>query len=292
MLKEQLFETIAYATGVGLGTRCVTNGYWGKTEKSARRIASRLKEVGLSEINISTGLDHQQWVPLESIVRCAVALDEIQIRTLITVEKDTNESVCWEAINTEPSIKVLLKKKSPLFSVVTNVWMPFWENSVLREDGKNITERGVDQGCKQLFGNLVVTPHKVISACCGLTFEHIPEMRLGKYSDAPLKTYISDMADDFLKLWIHMDGPRAIAQAVLGDKRNARMEAAVHICQECAILHQDPEIIDAIKKRYREFMPEVIQRYLIRSFLSEAIPLSVAVAKTDQAAHNVGVTIE
>jgi hypothetical protein len=256
MLKEDLYETIAYASSCELLTRCVTNGYWGARKESAVRIAKLVREAGLTEINISTGLDHQQWVSFESVVNCSTAL----------IEKDSSESTCWKAANEHPDIKRMLSSNSKKLTLICNTWMPFKTDSIGRGDSDN---KVLDSGCHQLFSNLVITPHEVVSACCGLTFEHIPEMRLGNYKSKHLSEYIDEVASDFLKLWIHVDGPRQVARSILGDKRNMQIEDSVHICQACAVLHQDKEIRTALENHYHEFVPDVVGRYMLNKLLEQ-----------------------
>ncbi len=59
MLKADLFEAIQYCSEKGLQSRCVTNVYWAKRDKKAKHYAIKLRETGITEINTSTGLDHQ-----------------------------------------------------------------------------------------------------------------------------------------------------------------------------------------------------------------------------------------
>jgi len=262
MLKEQLFKAIEYATGRSLRTRCVTNGYWGKTPAAAARNARRLREAGIGEINISTGLEHQEWVPFQSVVNCAQALAAEGIFTLVTVEKDTEESGCWNAAVEHPVVAALLESKPPKLKLMCNSWMPFHADAQPRKEQRS---RGSDKGCDQLFSNLVITPYKMVSACCGLTYEHIPEMRLGSVGSKPLDAFVTDVADDFLKIWIHMDGPKEVVRKVTGRSSNELMDATVHICQACAVLHQNAEFRKLLRERYHEFVPEVIGRFLLRT---------------------------
>lgn len=268
MLKEELFKTIAHASACGLGTRCVTNGYWGKTPRSAERNAKRLRESGITEINISTGLEHQEWVPFESVVNCASALAKEGIFLLITVEKDTAESTCWETVTGHPVVKELVEARPAKLKLICNSWMPFHADAAPRAQQRGYI---AEKGCEQLFSNLVVTPYRMVSACCGLTYEHIPEMRLGAVGSKPLAGFVTDIADDFLKIWIHMDGPKEIVRKVTGKASNALMDGTVHICQACAILHQDAEFRAALQARYAEFVPEVIGRFLLRNAIYETV---------------------
>lgn len=68
LLKEDLFEAINYASSLGLATRVVTNGYWAKTDESAKEMVERLVSAGLTEINFSAGDEHAKFVPLDRIV--------------------------------------------------------------------------------------------------------------------------------------------------------------------------------------------------------------------------------
>lgn len=72
LLRDDLFSSIKFATNLGLKTRCVTNGFWGKTIDSAKTVTKKLIWAGLTEINFSTGIDHQEWVPLASIANASL----------------------------------------------------------------------------------------------------------------------------------------------------------------------------------------------------------------------------
>jgi len=86
LLRQDLDAAIERATSRGLATRCVTNGYWATSPRAARERILPLYEAGLTELNFSTGDDHQKFVPFERIVHGAVAAAESGIRALIVVE--------------------------------------------------------------------------------------------------------------------------------------------------------------------------------------------------------------
>ena len=56
---KDLDTAIAYAHGLALFTRCVSNGYWGSSLQAARKRVNPLAEAGLTELNLSTGDEHQ-----------------------------------------------------------------------------------------------------------------------------------------------------------------------------------------------------------------------------------------
>lgn len=73
LLGEDLDKIVKYASQKGLFVRVVTNGFWAKTFKKAYLRLNKLVQLGLSEVNLSTGNEHQEWVSYDSIVNAAVA---------------------------------------------------------------------------------------------------------------------------------------------------------------------------------------------------------------------------
>lgn len=266
-LKSDLYAGIQAATLNGKMSRCVTNGYWGNTLSNARTIAEKLKDAGLSEINFSTGVDHQEHVPLSSVINAVQACAELGIWTMITIEKDTETSSCRETINTNPLILELLSNRKLMLQ--NNTWMPFKLDYVDR--GVQIHQDDLMQGCEQIFNNLVVTPHGRISGCCGLTFEHIPEMKLGSIGDKDaLRKAYDEQLNDFLKIWIKVDGPTSIIEQLMGSGYIENSIGTVsHNCQSCVYLHKKPEIVSALKENYEKYMSNVLIKYHASEFVSK-----------------------
>ncbi|HET7370556.1 MAG TPA: radical SAM protein, partial [Gammaproteobacteria bacterium] len=162
LLKEDLYAAIRHATSKNLLTRCVTNAFWGKTATHAKKVVEELVAAGLTELNISTGLDHQKWVPFSSVVTAAKILVDAGIRTLITIERDSETSRCYTTAIENRTVTTLLKEHPDRFYIQTNSWMPFHDDAVPRARIEDRTQ--LKQGCPQLFHNTVVTPHNKLSA--------------------------------------------------------------------------------------------------------------------------------
>ncbi len=275
LLKHDLFAAIAHARSVGLRTRCVTNGFWGKTPTQCRQTVRQLVRAGIDEINISTGHDHQHWVPVQRVIRAAQTLVARGIFTLVTVEMDTPDSHCLQQLAGDPDIGRLLRRPA-LFRLQCNSWMPFREAGRMRRMLND--KSALHRGCSQLFHNVTLTPRLELAACCGLTMEHIPEMKLGPASTAAsMATRYYGQLEDFLKIWIHVDGPSTIITRLFGDAAREDLRDVVHICQACAILHQHPEIRARLQRRYREFVPDVMSRFYLRHHIdSGSVPATGA----------------
>ena len=88
LLGDDLVEAVGFASRLKIKTRCVTNGFWAKSEHAGRRILTELKKAGLNELNISTGDFHQRYVPEETIINAALLGVELDLdQTLIVVEQ-------------------------------------------------------------------------------------------------------------------------------------------------------------------------------------------------------------
>ena len=188
LLKEDLCRAVSHCTSLGLRSRIVSNGSWAKRMERARQTCTRLHGAGLSELNLSTGRDHQAWVAQDSVINAAEAAVDTGLRVLVTIETDTAESRCLAAMRSDARVARLAE--NPLFGLQSNYWMPFHGGAPAREQTPDLEQ--LRKGCSQVFENVVVTPRDEVSACCGLTFEHIPEMRLGKCSGANLAERIAN----------------------------------------------------------------------------------------------------
>ncbi|UNE61523.1 radical SAM protein [Xanthomonas oryzae] len=266
LLKDDLIAVIAEATSLGLVTRIVSNGSWGKTKATAKRLADKLAGAGLCELNISTGKDHQEWVPQESVVNAVEAAFHAGVLTLVTVEADTADSAKLSSLMKDPTLKTL---RSRGVIVQSNSWMSFKDTGEERDHALTTGRRATP--CEQIHSNIVVTPYGEVSACCGLTLEHIPEMKLGKMDEGVSDTYLRQR-DDFLKYWLRMDGPGEIVRKVMGDERaDELLSNSVHICQDCVLLHKNPEIRERIAATYEQFVPEVMSRYALTSAIDQLV---------------------
>lgn len=274
LLKEDLFAAVAHASSLDLYTRIVSNGSWAKSIEHALLVADKLKKAGITEINISTGVDHQEWVPLTSVINAAFALMKKGIPVLVTVEADSKTSDCLKQLAAHPVIRDGLRTKT--LRLQGNSWMPFHADAEEREVPD--VRKELRSGCKQIFESLVVTPHDNLSACCGLTLEHIPEMRLGKNDGTNMSALYASQLDDFLKYWIYMDGPYSIIERLAGPGKDEYLSDVVHICQACAILHKTPALRTLMAENFEDYVPEVLSRFAI----SQAELLTVSPSREGQ----------
>lgn len=263
LLQRDLDAAVAHAHRLGLRTRCVTNGYWAINERAATERLSSLRAAGLDELNISTGDEHQQFVPFERVVDAAIASARLNITTLIVVEGCREAAFTARvAVENERLRAFAATDAAANLKILTNVWMPFHANRSVTHDPERLPEA---RGCDNVLTNVVITPHEQLAACCGLTMEHIPEMKLGDLRSATMGSLYDSQYSDFMKLWLWLDGPHAIYRFALSKDPSLQTAALDnHHCYACAIVHQHPRVRRLLAEHYTEAMVDVLHRYYLR----------------------------
>ncbi|GAB4483205.1 MAG: radical SAM/SPASM domain-containing protein [Burkholderiaceae bacterium] len=269
LLRDTLFAALRQCRQRSLLTRLVSNGSWGKSATSAHHFAARLAQAGLAELNLSTGPEHREWIPLQSVENAARAALEHGLRTVVSVESGPDGPPAKE---TYAVLAALAQQQPALFRLIYSSWMTFKTSGTGSTGPTRSVPREVFGPCDQLFKNIVVTPHRAISACCGLTFEHIPEMKMGTLADAPrgndlVRAYQATL-NDFSKIWLAVEGPATVLRRALGTAADALIASSHHICEVCALMHQNEEAVAELRRIYAEYAPSVLQRFGLKTFES------------------------
>lgn len=267
LLRDDLVAAIARATKHGLATRCVTNGYWATSKQAAARRIAPLYEAGLSELNFSTGDDHQKFVPYERIVHGAITSAEFGLRALIVIEGSKEARFTFKEAVEHPLLAEFLSL-SPAranLDLLNNIWIPFKDDAAITQPDAAYRSRDRlerFQGCDNVLENMVITPHEKLASCCGLTFEHIPEMKLGDLHRRGMRDLYDSQMEDFIKIWIRVEGPEKIFDfATRKDPGIPFPDGATHPCQTCAALFLNPRVRAVLQEHYLEKVPEVMFRY-------------------------------
>lgn len=263
-LGDNLLRAIQTATDLGLATRCVTNGYWAKADSSAQRWLQRLKEVGLTEINFSTGDHHAKYVPLDTVLRGIYTMCEGGIPTAVNIE-------LFQDSQTLPILKStfrIWKQKYPHLSIHYGLWIPNGGKTKLShpQTFQWEKERPHFRGCNSVMSTLTIRPDEKLIACCGLYLDYVSQMILGDLLKETLSEILrkEQQRDDFLKIWIAVEGPEAVL--LYASKYNPRIRYAiktkyVHPCQTCLLVYKRPDFRKAIALACKEHMERVYGIY-------------------------------
>jgi MoaA/NifB/PqqE/SkfB family radical SAM enzyme len=266
LLGDDLATAIEYATSLGLRTRCVTNGYWAKSLRHGRRRLSAIVEAGLKELNVSTGDFHQQWVAQDTVVNAACLAVEAGLRnTVVMVELQKERRVTAASIAADPRVRELLAVEGAPFRLIESPWMPMnAEDHIAQSDNQLLSRRTLHLrgGCESVLRTLVVTPERRFGFCCGLTRERVPELN-APWDRGTLNDLLDAGSRDFMKIWLHVDGPeRILAWAAGKDSRIDWEGRYAHHCHACFALYADPLVREAIRTHHRERIDDVLARYV------------------------------
>jgi hypothetical protein len=263
LLGENLLEIISYAKAKGLMVRIVTNGYWAKTYETALARLGELIHAGLHEINFSTGDDHMEWVPYDNIVYGCMASFDLGITCIVNVEKHDKASFRAETFYEDERLKPYFgstREDKPVLRIESGVWIKFDKDSEISYNELLFTTDS-GKGCTSLFNTIVVNPYSQVIACCGLTSEYILPLRLGSAQAHPIKNLYESQFNDFLKIWLFVEGPMSILKFIYSKRNIPHGSIKGHICYICAEIFKDPENIASLKEHYKEAMARVLLKY-------------------------------
>ena len=262
LLGTKLDVLIARATEYGLITRCVTNGYWATSRQAAEKRLDRLTAAGLKEINFSTGTFHAQYVPVERIVHGAYASAQAGLTTLVNIEICNESDFDVGAVTKHPDLVDMIADHRVI--IQRNVWIESDGSSSISHAAENSRfNDNRKSGCSTVLNVLTVTPDQSLVACCGLHLEKIPDLHLGSVADSSIGDLLNKTPDDFLKIWIHVEGPERILEFVKKYVPNYKLPLkSVHPCETCLHLYQDERAKAILREHYREVESEVTSMYL------------------------------
>ncbi len=268
LLRDDLNKAVARATSLGLSTRCVTNGYWAKRIAHGRKRLGSLVEAGLKELNISTGDYHQRWVSQDAVVNAASLGVELGLEeTVVVVELQKERRVGRQTLMQDPRIQKLVQNERTRFRIIESPWMPMDYKERIEHHHDNLLNRTtlhLRGGCTSVLKTIVVTPDQQLGFCCGLAREQIPELNV-PWDGGALGPILEAGAQDFMKIWLSVDGPdRILAWAATKNPDIEWENRFSHHCHSCLALYRDPLVRQTIRDHYRERVEDVLARHAIR----------------------------
>lgn len=254
ILGKSLEEAIFFANSLGLNCRIVSNGCWAETESEAYEYLYTLKHAGLKELNLSTGDEHQQWIPYNNIVNALISADKLGLSIAVNVESTTTSKFTSRVIIQDQRLKEVLN--SNRFIIKDSLWIDF------NKDYKNIGYELNDGPCTNLFNTVSVTPEAHIVACCGLTCKNNRYLDLGSIEGHTMRQLYEEQFDDLIKLWLFTHGPKSI-YSYLCNKKKANNESYKygHICSLCYKVFSDYDNMQIICNDINNILPSIMLKY-------------------------------
>jgi hypothetical protein len=247
LLGVALDAAVRRAHDLGLDTRVMTNGYWAVNRSAAAVRVRSLQQHGLDELHLSTGAQHEEFVPVERVAFAARAAAEQGLKTSIWVEERSNEAYGVERL-IEPLAELVADGRVSIGRQRWGAW----------EDPNSVTTRG----CDSVLTVLSVTPDLDLMACCGFTMESTPALRLGSVCELSISEVLAAPPDDFLKIWLHVEGPERILDFIAEhDPTFVRPAANLETCDACAYLHGDRKAQEVLAREYEPIVADTLLRF-------------------------------
>ncbi|MBR5255728.1 MAG: hypothetical protein IKV62_03010 [Bacteroidales bacterium] len=265
LIASELPQIIARIKSYNLISRVVSNGFWATSYDAAVKKLTPLVEAGLTEINISTGDNHQEYVPFENVVNGFKAAYDLGIRSMaVSVESPPNAKFTSETIKNHPFLSSLLDDGT--LYLLDAAWMRFSTGDNVYEGAKSFLIENFDthKPCKNIYDNIVINPYSQLLACCGLSVEYNKYLKLGEIgnNNSISDLYYSQFSDLF-KFWLHVDGPAVIYDKI-AEIRGMEKKSFPHECQYCIELVSDKDNHEIIRELLKTELPSILFRHSLR----------------------------
>ena len=260
---EKLLKAIKETKRLGMMTRLVSNAHWATTPNTAVNKIRTLKKAGLDEINFSTGDEHAKYIPISNIINAIVASISNQFKPAVMIEDRTARRITKKKILNNPEIQKLISANKNCLTITESPWMPLDPFKIEKYQNFELANQdNLDSftSCDTVLQSLTLLSDGNISTCCGFGARLIPELIVSNIKNPDfLATAIENTENDFMKIWLHYEGPLKILAWAAKKNPNIKWENMyAHCCQACIRIYKDPTVMQTIKENYKEKIGEVL----------------------------------
>lgn len=283
LIGKDLYDSISFSSNLGLTTRVVSNGYWGNTPENAKKTVSKLKQVGLTELNISVDDMHQEFIPLSYIKNVHDACVKNDMKVLLAHKRKEgsnitidyleeffnhklinldNERCIYKSLSDE-SRKNYSFPRAYIFASGDSIPISKMNEREIISNCDNYAELG--KRCDSALCDIVVTPRKQLNVCCGVTSFDIPELLFDiPDSEFGLLNAMKRANEDIVVNWLVLEGPIGIKNYVDNvDPEAVKEEKWVSRCHLCTDLLSNKRVRSILKFLDEEKMKEITYRRLV-----------------------------
>jgi len=271
LLKDKLLDILRYIrreTGIKY-TRIVSNGKWATTYDRAYSVLREWKEAGLSEVNISCGEYHQEFVPISSVVnayRAAVELDFVTV--LIAGEflkegrgkyslQDFKDAIGGELL--PPDLMSPFISRCHGMSAGPAMNYGRGRDVVRVEDITFQPESQIPSVCSDVLSVITAHPNGNTTACCGIMVREESLLNIGNWRQLALKPMLELANQDLILNWIRHLGLRDMKQWLKEKDPSLKFrDEYINICDLCAEIVYNPRCQELLAEGAHERQDDIV----------------------------------
>lgn len=256
MYLDECYTLFAEARDAGFTQiTATTNGYWGRTLKKATEVCTKLRESGVTSLELSWDYWHKPFVSGDAISNCLIACKEAEIETnlrlLTTRDHSMEEAVAElrpEALETASRIT-----SGPVFST---------GRAAKELDPKQFyySRSSLDDNCHRVL-NLTINAFGNVFPCCA-GFDQTRNYIIGNVIEDNLGSIVERMNNDPLIRKIVFSGIRSLVP-ILQENGHDIGDDFFNICQLCFTIFSNPEytqtIQNALENRKHQSLTRLIE---------------------------------
>ena len=261
-------KILSHIKSHGVKSRMVTNGFWAKTSNRAKDILEKLVNSGLNEINVSTGDEHLKFVPIESVLNVICESEKIEGIESSAVVIESGKDKLYTSLDFRKDLeaRVDLEQLRKL-KVLESPWVNMNGKSIHFEKDDDIIDipsnTSLSRGCSSMFSGIQLNPNGQLLSCCGFASEYSPLLKIGSFKDIiGYEGYIENIeANNILKLWLFVDGPRGIFEYFNPGKS---ISGNIHDCEVCTRLIMNTDYLLKISRISSNKVKDIIYRAMFK----------------------------
>lgn len=266
MLKDDLNEAIAYAFGLGLNTRLVTNASWAITPDKAMRKVEDLRASGLLEINISFDKYHSPYIPPIFVKHAWDAsrgqgFGSVVIATHYSNDPDTSFERVFNLIGEELPILHIAdqgassdlhrREDGTIYALSTGPLQKIGRAAETISDQSFhwFPLEGLEIGCKFFADSPALSPRNTLLSCCGVEANRNPELDFGKLeSNRSVSGVLEELDRDLMKSSFAVLGPVGLARLARKiDPDSGVNDHYTSVCHVCEHITNNPKIMSVLR---------------------------------------------
>jgi len=232
-----------------------TNAFWAKDLKEARSICSKLKEAGLTSLEVSCDYWHHQNIPPEAVNHCLIACREVDIDTNLRFLTTRAHSIeeCISYISPEALGAVSRITSGPVFGT---------GRAKEKIDCKDLYQQrdSLHAVCYNALNLTISSSGDVFPCCAG--FDQTKEYLIGNVKEKSLKEITQAMNCNPILRRLVFRGPYSFLPILKKYGFTFQTEEYNTACQLCYTIFTHAEYVKCIEEEFRKRQNQSIMNIL------------------------------